>query len=207
MPQNKNPIQERIEQERAKSGIEELTPSEIARQVGNLARAEGVRANKDKISQGITAAFADPVIKERHLTALKDFAKTPEHKAKNKRAAETRSAIGAIEKSRAATKALRADPVKSAELNRKSKEGLEKVKATAEYWENYYAGINKRDQDQDYHKRRIAASNAKIAIKIITPEGEFDSISDAARHYGLTSEGMRHRVNSLKYPDYKKIEK
>lgn len=180
---------------------------EIREETAKVKRAEGVRANKDKVSQGVKAAFADPVIRERHLTALKEFAQTPEHKAKNKRAAETRSANGTIEKSRAGTKALRADPIKSAELNKKSKQGLEKVKATDEYWENYYAGIKKRDQDQDYHKRRIAASNAKIAIKIITPEGEFNSISDAARHYGLTSEGMRNRVNSNKYPDYKKVEK
>jgi hypothetical protein len=76
-----------------------------------------------------------------------------------------------------------------------------------DYWKKYYEAIKKRDADPEYHKKRIQASNATVGIKIQTPMGEFDTISEAARAYGMTSEGMRHRVNSDRYPDFIKIEK
>lgn len=86
-------------------------------------------------------------------------------------------------------------------------EGNNKKYDNPEYWKKYYEAIEKRDSDQEYHKRRVKASNATLGIKIQTPMGEFDTISEAARAYGMTSEGMRHRVNSDKYPDFVKIQK
>ena len=203
MPQNKNPIQQQIEQERSKSPANDLTPKEIAHKVGNLARAEGVRANKHKISQGVKNAFADPVIRERHLKAIKDFAATAEHKEKNRRAQETRVTNGSIEKLIAGTKALRADPIRSAELNKKSRAGLEKAKETDLYWTNYYAGIERRESDKSYHKDRIAKANAVICRRVHTPLGDFDSITLAAKAHDMgNTETMRHRLKSPNFPEY-----
>jgi hypothetical protein len=102
---------------------------------------------------------------------------------------------------------LKNDPKKQKLYKKNYDKGNSAKYDNPDYWEAYYQAIKIRDADPEYHRRRIAASNAKIAIKISTPAGEFDSISDAARHHDLTSEGMRYRVNSDKYPDYKKIEK
>jgi response regulator RpfG family c-di-GMP phosphodiesterase len=189
------------------AGLDLPTDAEVKEETGKVKRAEGVRANRDKVSEGVKKAFADPVKRAKHLKALADFAQSDEHKAKNKRAQKTRDANNQMEKVKAGISKMRNDPVRMAEFNKKNREGYLKAKDTPEYWEKYYEGIAKRDADPEYHKKRIAASNAKIAIKIKTPDGEFDSISDAARHYNMTSEGMRHRVNSEKYPDFCKIKK
>lgn len=107
------------------------------------------------------------------------------------------------EKQREATRAKSKDP----EYRKRYLENNKKKYDNPEYWKKYYEAIEKRDSDPEYHKRRIQASNATLGIRIQTPKGEFDTISEAARAYGMTSEGMRHRVNSDKYPDFIKIEK
>lgn len=207
MPQNKNPIQQQIEQERVKSKTASLTSREIAQKVGNLARAQALA--RDDVRQRISESVRSS---EAYKTGLaqrdQSFRDDPEFQKKHKKKMQAlRSDPEFVERHRRSIQELRADPKRSQELNRKSLAALEKAKETEEYWENYYKGIEKRDSDPEYHKRRIKASIEKIAVKISTPQGEFDSISSAARHHNLTSEGMRYRVNSDKYPDYKKIEK
>ncbi len=49
--------------------------------------------------------------------------------------------------------------------------------------------------------RRSGVSPSKK--KIITPEGIFESIADAARHYGITSEGIRYRIKSKFKSEYR----
>lgn len=132
------------------------------------------------------------------------FKTTDQRMSANYQAAETRKKNPQLwEKQKKATQEKHKDP----EYRKQFLKGNAKKYDNPKFWENYYKGIERREQDKSYHQRRIAASNAKIAIKISTPQGEFDSISDAARHYGMTSEGMRNRVNSDRYPDFKKIEK
>lgn len=146
-------------------------------------------------------------IQESGASLRQQFKTTDRRMQANQQAQITREQTNHKEKLKKGSQQMRSDPERMAEYNKRNREGYLKAKATPEYWEAYYKAIKRRDSNPEYHKKRIAASNAKVAIKIITPQGEFDSISDAARHYGLTSEGMRHRVNSDKYPDYKKIEK
>ena len=207
MPQNKNSIQQRIELDRKNSPINELNSQQIAQKVGEFARKEGIRRPdvRQQISNSLRHSEAYKVgIKNRDQS----FRENPEYQIAHKHRMESlHKDPKFIESHRKGIIEFRNDKERMVEFHTANREAYLKAKEDPEYWEKYYAAIEKRDADPEYHRRRIAASNAKIAIKISTPAGEFDSISEAARHYNLTSEGMRHRVNSDKYPDFKKIEK
>ena len=177
---------------------------DIREETGKLKRAEGLKNPnvRAKISKSIKESS-----KYRQGMANRDrsFADDPAYrKAHTKRMQNLRKDPEFVEKQRKGMEALRNDPVRWAEYQKKYNKGNKAKLEDPKFWENYYKAIEKRDADPEYHKRRIAASNAKIAIKVVTPDGEFDSISDAARHYGMTSEGMRNRVNSDKYPEFYK---
>jgi hypothetical protein len=189
------------------AGLDLPTDAEVKEETGKVKRAEGVRANRDKVSEGVKKAFADPVKRAKHLKALADFAQSDEHKAKNKRAQKTRDANNQMEKVKAGISKMRNDPVRMAEFNKKNREGYLKAKDTPEYWENYYKGIAKRDADEEYTKKRLDASRAKICKKVHTPLGVFDSITEASKAYGMgNSETMRHRIKSPNFPEFYIVE-
>lgn len=181
-------------------GLDLPSDAEVREETGKVKRAEGVRANRHKISEGGKRAYQDPARLEKQQKAMQNRNNSSHKEAGKKRAADPIWKA----KQKAAVEALQNDPVRLAEYKKNYAKGNSEKYDNPEYWENYYKGIAKRDADSEYHKRRIAASNAKIAIRVITPDGEFDSISDAARHYGMTSEGMRNRVNSDNYPEFYK---
>jgi len=111
------------------------------------------------------------------------------------------------ENHKAAMEALRNDPVRLAEYKKNYAKGNSKKYDNPEYWENYYAGIAKRDADVEYTKKRLDASRAKICKKVHTPLGIFESITAASKAYGMTnSETMRGRIKSPNFPDFYIIE-
>ena len=74
------------------------------------------------------------------------------------------------------------------------------------YLEAYYKGIKKRDSDQEYHQRRLAASKEKIKQPVLTPLGVFETQTDATRAHGFTNtERVRHRCKSPNFPDWQLI--
>jgi hypothetical protein len=186
------------------AGINLPSDEEVREETGKVKRAEGLRSPKvrEKIGRTLksSAKYKEGIknrdqsykqsadYKDKRSQSMSEYWADPKNKEKHKKALQS----------------LKDDPIRLAEYKKNYAKGNSKKYDDPKYWENYYKGISKRDADEEYHKRRIAASNAKLAIKVITPDGEFDSISDAARHYGMTSEGMRNRVNSDKYLDFYK---
>lgn len=168
-------------------------------------RVNALKENTDKISESSKRNWKNKEYREKRKKSLAAANMRPEVKAKRKESAARIHADPTwIENHRKGLEELRNDPKRWADYRKKYLKGNRAKYDSPEFWENYYNAIAKRDADPEYHKRRIAASNAKISIKVVTPAGAFDSISDAARHYGMTSEGMRHRVNSDKYPEFYK---
>lgn len=184
--------------------LELPTDAEVREETGKVKRAEGLKNPKvrAKISQGIKSSTK---WREAMINRDQSFRNTKKYQKEHKeRMQALRKDPKFVESHKRGMEELRRDPVRWAEYQKNYAKGNTAKYDNPEFWENYYKAIAVRDADPEYHKRRIAASNAKIAIKVITPAGEFDSISDAARHYGMTSEGMRNRVNSDKYPDFYK---
>ncbi len=206
MPQNKNPIQERIEQERANSPVNDLTPKQIAQKVGELARKQGVQRpdvrakisntlqNSEAYKQGITTrdqSFRnDPEYQKAHLQRMQDLHQDPLWR----------------ENHRLGLEELRSDPKRWAEYQKNYNKGNRDKLQDPKYWEAYYKGIKKRDSDQEYHQRRLAASKEKIKQPVLTPLGVFETQTDATRAHGFTNtERVRHRCKSPNFPDWQLI--
>lgn len=185
-------------------GLDLPSDAEVREETGKVKRAEGLKNPKvrAKISQSIKSSIK---YREAMINRDQSFRNTKKYQKEHKeRMQALRKDPKFVEAQKKGIADLRKDPVRWAEYQENYRKGNTAKYDNPEFWENYYSAIAKRDADLEYHKRRIAASNAKIAIRVITPDGEFDSISDAARHYGMTSEGMRNRVNSDKYPEFYK---
>jgi hypothetical protein len=176
---------------------------EVREETGKVKRAEGVRANRHKISEGGKRAYQDPARLEKQKTAMKNRDNSSHKEAGKKRAADPEWQA----KQKAAIEALQNDPVRLAEYKKNYAKGNSKKYDNPEYWENYYKGIAKRDADEEYTKKRLDASRAKICKKVHTPLGVFDSITAASKAHGMgNSETMRHRIKSPNFPDFYIVE-
>jgi len=203
MPQNKNPIQARIEEEKQKSGITELTQQQIAQRVGELARREGVQRDdvRKQISESIKNSDNYKIgIQNRDQS----FRNDPEYqKAHKQRMQELRNNSQFIEAQRQGREALRNDPERWSEYQKNHTKGNQAKFNDPKFWENYYAGIKRRESDKSYHKSRIEKANAVICRRVRTPLGDFDSITLAAGAHGMSNtETMRNRLKSANFPDY-----
>lgn len=202
MPRNKLSIEEILKQEQAKKA--DIDAKKAARLVGNFFRAEGVRANSDKISRASKEMWQKPEHKAKRQKTLTETNRLPEVQKRRSQAAkelhrdpEKRQAWerGMLE--------LRNDPQRWAEYQKNYRKGNLSKYDNPDYWVNYYAGIERREQDKSYHQRRIQAANAKICRRVQTPLGVFDSITLAAQAHGMSNtETMRHRLKSPNFPEY-----
>jgi hypothetical protein len=185
-----------------------VQPEALKKTDGQIARARGVRHNKKKISEGTKKAFQNPEVKKKHKDARVASEKRAEVKAVRKKAGESLKTNEKWKKNhKAAIEALQNDPVRLAEYKKNYAKGNSKKYDNLEYWENYYKGIAKRDADEEYTKKRLDASRAKICKKVHTPLGVFDSITAASIAYGMgNSETMRHRIKSPNFPDFYIVE-
>lgn len=183
---------------------EPVVPEVLKKTDGQVARARGVRLNKDKISKGLIESYQQPGRLENQQKAMQTRDNTAHKNAGKKRAADPEWKT----KQKSAIEALHNDPVRLAEYKKNYAKGNSKKYDNPEYWENYYAGIAKRDADEEYTKKRLDASRAKICKKVHTPLGVFDSITEASKAYGMgNSETMRHRIKSPNFPDFYIVEK
>lgn len=184
-------------------GLDLPTDEEVREETGKVKRAEGVRANRHKISEGGKRSYQDPARLEKQKKAMNNRDNTSHKEAAKKRAADPNWKA----KHKAAIEALQNDPVRLAEYKKNYAKGNSKKYDNPDYWENYYAGIAKRDADEEYTKKRLDASRAKICKKVHTPLGVFDSITEASKAYGMSnSETMRHRIKSPNFPDFYIVE-
>jgi hypothetical protein len=204
MPQNKNPIQARIEEERSKSPVNDLTPKEIAQKVGNHARAEGVRANRDKISNTLKNS---KTFKESLKNRDQTFRQDPEYKEiHKKRMQELHKDPLWIELHKKGLEELRNDPIRWAEYQKNYNQGNIAKLDNPKYWENYYKAIKLRDSNPEYHKKRLTASKEKIKQPVKTDLGIFETQTDAMKAHGFTNtEKVRHRCKSKNFPDWQFI--
>jgi len=155
-------------------------------------------SERDEISQKVKEKYKDPEFKQKHKTAMETRDHSSDAQALEKRLTNP----DYLKNLRKGIEDLKNDPVRWAEYQENYQKGNTAKYDDPAYWEAYYAAIKVRDANPEYHKKRIEASKKKICKKVHTPNGIFESISEAARHYNLNPEGMRHRVKSKNYPDF-----
>ena len=176
-----------------------VVPEALKKTDGQIARARGVRLNKDKISKGLKESYQQPGRLEKQQKAMQTRDNTVHKEAAKKRAADPKWQA----KQKAAMEELRNDPVRWAEYQKNYNKGNKAKLDDPAFWEVYYAAIKVRDADPEYHKKRIDASKKKICRRVQTPLGVFDSITDAANAHGMgNTETMRHRLKSPNFPDF-----
>ncbi len=176
-----------------------VVPAALKKTDGQVARARGVRLNKDKISKGLKESYQQPGRLEKQQKAMQTRDNTAHKDAGKKRAEDPEWKA----KHKAAIEEFRNDPVKMAEYEKTNREAYLKAKEDPTYWESYYAAIKVRDANPAYHKKRLDASRAKICVRIHTDKGWFNSITDAANAYGMgNTETMRHRLKSPNFPKF-----
>jgi len=127
--------------------------------------------------------FSDPAFKEKHrqarLEAIKD---NPDFYKKMKEA----GADPELKKRRSeASKALWQDEKKRKTILKKQ----EKTKKTSEYKEK----MSKVYADPTRKQKCIEGGRSQ-AKRMTTPDGEFESSTDAAKHYGITPQAIRQRT-------------
>lgn len=181
-----------------------VVPEALKKTDGQVARARGVRLNKDKIAKASKENWKNEEYVAKRAQSQIDSNSQPEVKARRKEAGAKMSADPKwIAKQKAGVEAFRNDPVRLAEQKKNNKAAYLKAKEDPAYWEAYYAAIKVRDADPEYHKKRIDASKKKICRRVQTPLGVFDSITDAANAHGMgNTETMRNRLKSPNFPDF-----
>lgn len=183
------------------------TDEEVREETGKAKRAEGLRKpiTRNKISQVLksSAKFKEG-IKNRDQSFRDAPGYSEKHSAQQK---QTVASEKWKKNHKAAMEALQNDPVRLAEYKKNYANGNSKKYDNPEYWENYYVGIAKRDADEEYTKKRLDASRAKICKKVHTPLGIFESITAASKAHGMgNSETMRHRIKSPNFPEFYIVE-
>jgi len=194
------------------SGLDLPTDAEVKAETGQVNRTQGIKNNSHKIKEGVKKAHQDPVVKAKFKTAIKNrdqsFRNAPGYSEKH--SAQQKKTVASDkwkQNHKAAIEALQNDPVRLAEYKKNYAKGNSKKYDNPEYWENYYKGIAKRDADEEYTKKRLDASRAKICKKVHTPLGVFESITAASIAYGMSnSETMRNRIKSPNFPEFYIVE-
>jgi hypothetical protein len=184
------------------AGLDLPTDAEVREETGKVKRAEGVRANRHKISESGKRAYQDPARLEKQKKAMNNRDNTSHAAAGKKRAADPLWK----ENHSKGIEALRNDPERWAEYQENYKKGNTEKYNNPEFWNNYYAAIQERDSKPEYHKKRLNASKNKIRKPVRTPLGVFETQTDAMKAHGFkNTEIVRHRCKSDTFPDWQMI--
>lgn len=142
------------------------------------------QSQKDLLSRKANERYADESYRQKHKQSLEKIYSNPAWQEKMKKLGQDPE-INSIRS--AASKKMWDDPIKSKQLLKK----FAKVKKTKAYKEK----MKKVYQDPDRLKKVIEGGRTQSKA-VITPDGEFAALNDAAIFYNIAPNSMRGRIKS-----------